>query len=90
MNLSEAKWFKSSRSGPQRDCVEAAHLEGGHVGVRDSKNPDGPALVFTPTEWDAFTAGVQTGEFDRALRASPVVRAGEAVSVVLEQATRRS
>jgi hypothetical protein len=35
------------------------------VGVRDSKNPTGPALIFTPSEWDAFTAGVADGEFER-------------------------
>jgi hypothetical protein len=64
-DLSEAVWFKSTRSGPSRDCVEVAHLSGGIVGVRDSKNPTGPALVFTPAEWDAFTAGVQVGEFDQ-------------------------
>lgn len=44
--------------------MEAAFLDGGLVGVRDSKNPTGPALVFTPGEWDAFTAGIQGGEFD--------------------------
>jgi hypothetical protein len=32
--------------------------------VRDSKNPGGPQLVFTPAEWEAFTAGVRDGEFD--------------------------
>ncbi|WP_157107339.1 DUF397 domain-containing protein [Nocardia grenadensis] len=60
-----AKWFKSSRSHGGKDCVEAAHLENGHVGVRDSKNPTGPALIFTPGEWDAFLAGTKSGEFDR-------------------------
>ncbi|WP_406234305.1 DUF397 domain-containing protein [Nocardia sp. NBC_01009] len=65
-DLSRAQWFKSSRSAAQADCVEVAFLEGGVVGVRDSKNPTGPALVFTPGEWDAFTAGVQDGEFNRA------------------------
>jgi hypothetical protein len=45
--------------------VEVAHLDGGLVGVRDSKNPGGPALVFTPGEWDAFTGGVTDGEFNR-------------------------
>lgn len=33
--------------------------------MRDSKNPTGPALIFTASEWDAFTAGVNDGEFDR-------------------------
>ncbi|MEV4240003.1 DUF397 domain-containing protein [Nocardia sp. NPDC049737] len=35
------------------------------VGVRDSKDAQGLALVFTPGEWAAFTAGVNDGEFDR-------------------------
>ncbi|MBF6177643.1 DUF397 domain-containing protein [Nocardia otitidiscaviarum] len=61
---SDARWFKSSYSGGSQDCVEIAHLAAGVVGVRDSKNPTGPALVFTPREWDAFTAGVADGEFD--------------------------
>ncbi|WP_433681536.1 DUF397 domain-containing protein [Nocardia sp. CA-119907] len=65
VDLSGAKWFKSSHSGGGQDCVEVAHLDGGMVGVRDSNNPTGPALVFTPGEWEAFTAGVQDGEFDR-------------------------
>ncbi|MEU0499463.1 DUF397 domain-containing protein [Nocardia sp. NPDC005998] len=65
VNVSGAKWFKSSRSSGGKECVEVAHLSGGFVGVRDSKNPTGPALVFTPGEWDAFTAGVNDGEFNR-------------------------
>ncbi|MEU2032418.1 DUF397 domain-containing protein [Nocardia amamiensis] len=64
-DLSDAKWFKSSRSGGDKACVEVAFLEGGSVGVRDSKNPTGPALLFTPSEWDAFTTGVADGEFNR-------------------------
>lgn len=64
-DLSRAEWFKSSRSQGGNDCVEAAHLGNGHVGVRDSKNPTGPALIFTPGEWDAFLAGAKDGEFDR-------------------------
>ncbi|MGA4789903.1 DUF397 domain-containing protein [Nocardia sp. AB354] len=63
-DLSTAKWFKSSRSGAGKDCVEVAHLAEGRVGVRDSKNPTGPALIFTPAEWDAFTTGVQDGRFE--------------------------
>ncbi|MFE9324661.1 DUF397 domain-containing protein [Nocardia sp. NPDC052278] len=65
VDLSQAGWFKSSRSANQDACVEVAHLASGLVGVRDSKNPTGPALVFTPAQWDAFTAGVHDGEFDR-------------------------
>ncbi|WP_373864841.1 DUF397 domain-containing protein [Nocardia pseudovaccinii] len=60
----DAHWFKSRRSEAGKDCVEVAFLDGGLVGMRDSKNPTGPALVFTPTEWHAFTAGVSDGEFD--------------------------
>lgn len=65
IDLTNARWFKSTRSSPTKDCVEVAHLDAGLVGVRDSKNPTGPALVFTPSEWDAFTAGVANGEFNR-------------------------
>ena len=57
-DLSTATWFKSSRSNTGGDCVEVAHLDGGMVGVRDSKNPTGPALIFTPGESDAFVANV--------------------------------
>ncbi|MFI1918853.1 DUF397 domain-containing protein [Nocardia sp. NPDC020380] len=64
-DLSDAHWFKSSYSQGGGECVEVAYLDGGMVGVRDSKNPAGPALVFTPGEWSAFTAGVNDGEFKR-------------------------
>ncbi|MFF3573199.1 DUF397 domain-containing protein [Nocardia jiangxiensis] len=63
VDLSEAKWFKSTRSGGTKECVEIAHLDNGAVGVRDSKNPTGPALLFTPAEWDAFTTDLSTGKF---------------------------
>jgi len=53
-DLAQARWYKSSQSGAGKECVEVAHLNAGHVGVRDSKNPAGPALVFSPTTWDAF------------------------------------
>ncbi|MEV4129376.1 DUF397 domain-containing protein [Nocardia sp. NPDC049707] len=56
---------QSSHSQAGSECVEVAWLSGGGVGVRDSKNPTGPALVFAPAEWDAFMAGVQGGEFTR-------------------------
>ncbi|WP_067478311.1 DUF397 domain-containing protein [Nocardia amamiensis] len=66
VDLSGAKWFKSTHSGADQDCAEVAFLEGGRIGVRDSKNPTGLVLVFAPGEWDTFTAGVADGEFERA------------------------
>ncbi|MFD0360433.1 DUF397 domain-containing protein [Nocardia sp. GCM10030253] len=62
-DLVGARWFKSTRSGAGKDCVEVAFLDSGRVGVRDSKNPGGPALLFTSGEWDSFTACVASGEF---------------------------
>jgi len=44
--------------------VEVAQNLPGAVAVRDSKDPGGPKLIFTPGEWDAFTTGVKGGEFD--------------------------
>jgi hypothetical protein len=58
------RWIKSSRSYSNGNCVQAAQLPGGQIGVRDSKDPDGPVLRFTPAEWDAFLAGARRGEFD--------------------------
>jgi len=63
VDLSRAQWRKSIRSSASRDCVEVAFLDGELVGVRDSKNPGGPALVFTSHAWSAFTAGLIDGEF---------------------------
>ncbi|MEW9527650.1 DUF397 domain-containing protein [Microbispora sp. NPDC049125] len=63
-DLHGAAWWKSSRSANNCQCVEIAVLPDGQVGVRDSKNQDGPVLVFTPGEWDAFIGGVKDGEFD--------------------------
>ncbi|MBF6160134.1 DUF397 domain-containing protein [Nocardia cyriacigeorgica] len=65
VDLSDARWFKSRYSDATKDCVEVAFLDTGLVGVRDSKNPSGGALVFGPGEWEAFTAGVASGKFGR-------------------------
>jgi hypothetical protein len=55
MDLTGARWRKSSRSGAnQAACVEVADNVAGVVGVRDSKDPSGPVLTFTPEAWRAF------------------------------------
>lgn len=55
MDLIDATWRKSTRSGSSGgDCVEVADNLPGIVGVRDSKDPEGPALVFGPVAWRAF------------------------------------
>jgi hypothetical protein len=58
-------WIKSSLSFSNGNCVEVASLPDGGVGVRDSKDPSGPVLRFTPGEWHAFIGGARNGEFDR-------------------------
>ncbi|WP_405393436.1 DUF397 domain-containing protein [Microbispora hainanensis] len=69
-------WRKSRRSGNGSNCVEIAVVDAAQVRaqykvdaerlylVRDSKDPDGSVLAFTPSEWDAFVGGVKDGEFD--------------------------
>jgi hypothetical protein len=67
MDLSGAEWRKSSySSGNGGQCVEVARNLADVVAVRDSKNPDGPALVLTPEQWLAFLSGARDGEFDLA------------------------
>ena len=64
-------WIKSSFSGPTGgNCVEVAFLADGQVAVRNSRHEDGPALIFTGAEWDAFVRGACGGEFDREAAAS--------------------
>ncbi|MGW4424814.1 DUF397 domain-containing protein [Streptosporangium sp. NPDC004631] len=45
------------------NCVEAATNLPGLVAVRDSKDPAGPALAFSPAAWSEFLAGVRNGDF---------------------------
>lgn len=74
-DLSNAVWRKAATStDDDGNCVEVAVVEAPGTGhkaglgslyvLRDSKNPDGPKLFFTRSEWDAFVGGVKLGEFD--------------------------
>lgn len=64
VDLSKAVWRKGSLSSGNGQCVEVAMFDEA-VAVRDSKNPDGPVLVFTLGEWRAFIGSVRDGEFAR-------------------------
>jgi hypothetical protein len=62
VDLSRAAWQKSSYSGSNGgQCVEVARNLPGVVAVRDSKDPDGPSLIVTAGEWQAFLGGVRRG-----------------------------
>jgi hypothetical protein len=64
INLSRAAWRKSSWSGGLENCVEVADGLGDAVGVRDSKNPAGQALIFASRQWGSFVDAVKNGRFD--------------------------
>ncbi|MFI0260582.1 DUF397 domain-containing protein [Streptomyces sp. NPDC017056] len=57
-------WQKGSASLGDGNCIEIAALPEGGVAMRNSRYPDGPALVFTTAELAAFVAGAKDSEFD--------------------------
>lgn len=63
-----AVWRKSRHSGAIGNCVEIAPLDGGEIAMRNSRHPNGSALVYTQAEVAAFLAGVKDGEFDDIIR----------------------
>ncbi len=62
--LRHPAWRKSSYSSSQSNCVEVA-LGGPAIGVRDSKDPDGPVLAVPSGRWSAFLRDVAASDFDR-------------------------
>ena len=60
-DLTGAIWRKASRSSDQGNCVEVADNVAGVVGVRDSKDAAGPALLFDASQWRSFVNGVKGG-----------------------------
>jgi hypothetical protein len=67
-DLDAVPWQKSRRSNPSGNCVELGLLPGGRgVAVRNSRDPHGPALIYTRDEILAFLGGVRDGDFDHLL-----------------------
>jgi hypothetical protein len=63
-SLTGVRWTKSSHSNQSGNCVDVAALPDGSIAVRNSRDPEGPALVYTRAEITAFVAGARDGEFD--------------------------
>ena len=63
--LQGARWQKSSFSGNgNNNCVEMARLATEEVAVRNSRDPDGPTLIYTRAEVEALIRGARNGDFD--------------------------
>lgn len=72
LTLTEAEragltWLKAQASSHNGACVEIAGV-GDKIAMRDSKDPDGPVLVYTPAEFNAFLSGAKIGEFDHFIK----------------------
>jgi hypothetical protein len=63
-SIAGVQWVKSGRSNQSGNCVEVAALPDGGVAVRNSRHPEGPALVYTRAEITAFVEGAKDGDFD--------------------------
>ena len=63
-DLADVTWRKSRRSNSSGNCVEMAALSDGRVAVRNSRHPEGPALVYTNAEIEALVLGAKDGDFD--------------------------
>lgn len=66
--LHGVRWQKSRYSNSQGNCVEFAELPSGEVAVRNSRHPEGPALIYTLDEFAALIRGARAGDFDSLIR----------------------
>jgi hypothetical protein len=66
--LTGISWQKSRRSNSQGACVELGGLADGGIAIRNSRYPDGPALLYMRAEIRALIEGVKQGDFDHLLR----------------------
>lgn len=66
-DLGFVSWQKSVRSNSQGNCVELARLSGNEIAVRNSRFPEGPALIYTQSEIEALILGAKDGDFDNFL-----------------------
>jgi hypothetical protein len=69
-DLPELRWQKSRRSNPSGNCVELAGMPDGGIAVRNSRDPHGPALIYTYDEMVAFIDGAKDGDFDNLVHRS--------------------
>jgi len=61
-------WQKARLSTWNGQCIEIARIPDkitGKIAMRDSKDPNGPILVYTEAEFKAFLDGARNGEFDK-------------------------
>ena len=65
--LPDVTWRKSARSGKQGNCVELAPVPSHGVAVRNSRFPEGPALMFSVADMSALVAAVKSGDYDHLL-----------------------
>ncbi|MBV9379330.1 MAG: DUF397 domain-containing protein [Streptosporangiaceae bacterium] len=62
--LEGAVWRKSQRSNSQGACVEMAPLGAATIAVRNSRDPEGPALIYPADAVRALVRSLRAGEFD--------------------------